>query len=155
MDTVNVTMRLLLMSIDNLYFIRTPRRRISTETKCRPICIVSSLFRPFLYSSERRSGNTRLRANTRASSFYSLPPFLPDRDFRPLLSNLITSPETCFLVVTQKEANEEIMVQITVKIFESRISSSAWRYFRDNIISILEKGKETQYFSLCRGVCSN
>lgn len=146
-------MRLLLMSIDNLYFIllaeESPRKRSADPF------VSSAVYFVLFHSSERRSGNTRLRANTRASSFYSLPPFLPDRDFRPLLSNLITSPETCFLVVTQKEVNEEIMVQITVKIFESRISSSAWRCFRDNIISILEKGKETQYFSLCRGVCSN
>lgn len=60
------------MSIDNLYFIRVCAERISLEMKSRPVYSVSSLLRPLSkkerdrYKGGAELENTRLQANIQA-----------------------------------------------------------------------------------------
>lgn len=148
------------MSIDNLYFIRTLRKRIPSETKSRSVCSVSSLLRPFPERERARgSGNTRLRANIRTSSLYSLllPPSHPvRRDFKSLLCDLITSPETCFLVAGHTKRRSGRRDRGYGKNFHSGFPGrcSARRHtFGTQCVTPRKKNKLNS--SCCRGACDN
>lgn len=113
-----------LMSIDNLYFIRVCAERISLEMKSRPVYSVSSLPRPFSKREKGKGEGSKAWKYTSSSkhtnvSSYSFPPLYRRHDFNSLLPELITFPET-FIVTSSKRRGE---FQVELRQFHRNVES--------------------------------